>query len=192
MAAAVSFNFCEAKIDVNDCEDDIKKFIHSIPFKSAKSLNKHFKKHKTDYKLKDIATKDQYLDSARENIINSLFKKGFILKTANPNSLAFFATQEDGFPDFLTIVHYEERSPELITFYPANQKTISLVAKSFQWMNFTYMAKFEKGISEKGWEAYSCRSTGWGYEFDPIESVEGPSKPVAQEIDILVSKIFKQ
>lgn len=142
-----------SSIDLSSDRDDIVGWTQRLSFKLGEA-GKHFKKHKEDWPLKQmgINTREDYVRSSRENIVNSIFEKGFVIRTAVGNRVACFTVEGRGdFPDKMTALGSFHGVGRLMTFYSANRKTPSLTIRNFSsWP--AYIAHFEKGVSKEGWQ----------------------------------------
>ncbi|MEM1282075.1 MAG: hypothetical protein AAGG81_00835, partial [Chlamydiota bacterium] len=140
------------------------KWTESLNFKKQQ-LGRHFKKHKDDFPIKNLGinTQASYIEKARENIFNSIFQKGFIIRLGLGDRVAFFTQEDNGYPKFIvSLCIHNEITPKLSTFYSANGKTSHLTIKNFINLvpsNRTYqkdcytsfIAHFNHGKSD-GWK----------------------------------------
>lgn len=150
-------------IDLRADRDAFVSWANALSFK-PRQAGIHFKKHKDDYPLvcMGIKTLDNYVSSARENIVKAIYEKGFVLRAAHGQNLAFFSASDGYFPDKFTAVGAQSASSWISTFYAANGKTPSLAIKNFR-SSEAYIAYFDKGISEKGWQKISYDYNGFSH-----------------------------
>ena len=139
-------------IDLRSRREEISHFAGTLLFK-PKEANKHFAKHKNDNPLKvaQIDTIEKYVHAAQSNIINTIFKRGFVVRTNVTNRVAFFTSEQNEFPDKMTVIGTFDGKGKLVTFYPANGKTPFLTIRNFKGER-AYIAYFEQGVSQQGWQ----------------------------------------
>lgn len=168
-------------IDLSADRDRICHWVQKFSFKPME-LGKHFKKHGGEWPLQrmGISTKEDYLRASRENIVNSIFERGFVVRAARGDRAAFFTAEASGFPNKMTSIGVFDGVSRLSTFYSANGKTPALTIKNFRdWP--AYIAYFEKGMSQEGWQIVN---------YDPYSGRETltkgiPDKNLHEEIDFL-------
>jgi hypothetical protein len=166
-------------IDLRLSQEEISHFTRNLTFK-PKEAGKHFKKH-GDHPMLKTPTAESYVTAARTNIVNAIFEKGFVIRTSVSGRVAFFTSDEQAFPNKMTSIGTFDGAGKLMTFYPANAATPSLTVKNFKGER-AYIAYFEKGVSEKGWQRLEYVSQGI---MKPVTN-EIPPTDLDKSIDFLI------
>jgi len=166
-------------INLIESRDKIRDWAARLTFKTQEA-GKHFKKHGKEPGLGgNITTREEYVTAAQTNVVNSIFEKGFVMRSAKGDRTAFFTTSNTGFPKNMTCIGTFDGEAKLMTFFSANDKTPSLTARDFR-SPATYIAYFEGGVSEGGWKTLTFGQ--WGGRF----CTEGaPGQALDKPIDFL-------
>lgn len=147
-------------LDFSKSEKEINSWVNNLSFQRGEA-GKHFKKHEkilNNVGL-NITDRNSYLSAAQENIVNTIFRRGFVLRSETGDQMAFFRTlkQKEPHPEGLLFSHepmtsigkVRDGSIRIHTFFNANGKTVGLALNNFP---YKYVAYFENGIALRGWQ----------------------------------------
>lgn len=162
-------------------------WVSNLNFK-PKQAGPHFRKHGDEPKIcrLGVSSREEYVQAAKNQVMEALFNKGFVIRDRLGTRLAFFPGENSVIPDYIiSIGNFSKYKGRIATFYTANgmtaQKTVDVFRKQLRNSQF-YVAFFEDGECQEGWKGLSFDRCGSIVTIDSF-----PENPLQEELDFLTT-----